>query len=238
MPIIESRTLSQANLAANSYLVQEGDSLWHIAEDHRIGLGELIAANPSIKNANLIYPGQKLILPNHGPKILKKPVAKGTSLIKPALKAPSHTNKHLPLWMQIAEAELALWKSGQGNARYRKYVQDVGAPSGSWCSIFANWVVQKCTYCGTRNWLASSWMHWGIPLSHPRVGAIVVVQDNHPTNPYPHVAFVRSYRGMNQIELLGGNQGGGAGAVTASMRYLGEQSDYGPIRFNYRWPPR
>jgi uncharacterized YkwD family protein/spore coat assembly protein SafA len=46
------------------YTVVPGDSLWKIAVKHQIGLSEIISANPQIKNPSLIYPGQKITVPN------------------------------------------------------------------------------------------------------------------------------------------------------------------------------
>lgn len=51
----------------SSYTVQPGDSLWKIAVRYEIGISELIAANPQIKNAALIYVGQKITIPNATP---------------------------------------------------------------------------------------------------------------------------------------------------------------------------
>ncbi len=46
------------------YTVQQGDSLWKIAVKYEIGLSELKSKNPSIANPDLIYPGQKITVPN------------------------------------------------------------------------------------------------------------------------------------------------------------------------------
>jgi len=53
--------------AATVYTVQSGDSLWKIAVRYEIGISELIAANPQIKNPALIYVGQKVNIPNASP---------------------------------------------------------------------------------------------------------------------------------------------------------------------------
>lgn len=45
------------------YVVQRGETLWGIAARHGIALTALIAANPQIKNPNLIYPGDRVNLP-------------------------------------------------------------------------------------------------------------------------------------------------------------------------------
>ena len=54
---------SVSALAAETYTVVAGDSLWKIAVKYEVGLSELKAANPQIANPNLIYPGQKLTVP-------------------------------------------------------------------------------------------------------------------------------------------------------------------------------
>lgn len=58
--------LSTNVLAANLdvYTVQYGDSLWRIAVKYKIGISEIIEANPQIKNLDLIYPNQKVNIPN------------------------------------------------------------------------------------------------------------------------------------------------------------------------------
>ncbi len=45
------------------YTVRSGDTMWKIAVRNQVGLSEIIAANPSIKNPALIYPGQVLNIP-------------------------------------------------------------------------------------------------------------------------------------------------------------------------------
>lgn len=49
---------------SGTYTVKPGDSMWKIAVRYQIGLSELAAANPQIKNLALIYPGQKINIPN------------------------------------------------------------------------------------------------------------------------------------------------------------------------------
>ncbi|KNY30033.1 Sporulation uncharacterized protein YkwD [Pseudobacteroides cellulosolvens ATCC 35603 = DSM 2933] len=47
-----------------TYTVQPGDTIWKIAVKHQAGINEILTQNPQVKNANLIYPGQKLIIPS------------------------------------------------------------------------------------------------------------------------------------------------------------------------------
>lgn len=48
----------------DTYIVKPGDSLWRIATKYQIGVTEIIEANPQIANVNLIYPNQKINIPN------------------------------------------------------------------------------------------------------------------------------------------------------------------------------
>ena len=67
-----SGTLPQEDTAVDSdaakreqtvYLVRKGDTLWGIAKKYGVELTALIAANPRIKNPNLIYPGDRVNIP-------------------------------------------------------------------------------------------------------------------------------------------------------------------------------
>lgn len=55
--------------AAGRYLVREGDSLWQIAQDHRVSLKTLVAAN-DLEDPEFIRPGQVVIIPVGGFKHL------------------------------------------------------------------------------------------------------------------------------------------------------------------------
>ena len=50
------------------YTVKSGDSLWKIAQAHGVAPGELLKANPQFsqggRNPNLIYPGEKVTIPD------------------------------------------------------------------------------------------------------------------------------------------------------------------------------
>ncbi|WP_066052565.1 SafA/ExsA family spore coat assembly protein [Robertmurraya korlensis] len=52
------------SFAQQVYTVQPGDSLWKIAVRYQVGLSEIIQMNPQFKNPALIYPGQKVNIPN------------------------------------------------------------------------------------------------------------------------------------------------------------------------------
>lgn len=56
--------IPSVSFAQQIYTVQSGDSLWKIAVRYQVGLSEIISANPQFKNPTLIYPGQKVTIPN------------------------------------------------------------------------------------------------------------------------------------------------------------------------------
>ena len=58
--------IPSVSFAQQIYTVQPGDSLWKIAVRYQVGLSELISANPQFKNPSLIYPGQKVNIPDLG----------------------------------------------------------------------------------------------------------------------------------------------------------------------------
>lgn len=50
--------------AQQIYTVQPGDTLWKIAVRYQVGISEIISANPQFKNPNMIYPGEKVNIPD------------------------------------------------------------------------------------------------------------------------------------------------------------------------------
>lgn len=65
-----------ASLAASTYSVVWGDTLWKIAVKTTTGIDELIGANPQIPNINLIYPGQKINIPSKDGYAMEQEVLK------------------------------------------------------------------------------------------------------------------------------------------------------------------
>ena len=61
MLLLPSFSLAQGT---ETYTVQTGDSLWKIAVKYQIGIDEIIAANKQIPDINMIYPMQKINIPN------------------------------------------------------------------------------------------------------------------------------------------------------------------------------
>lgn len=68
VPVDNSGQTGSGSSAASAgetayYTVKKGDTLWGIAKQYGVALTALIAANPQIKNPNLIYPGNEVRIP-------------------------------------------------------------------------------------------------------------------------------------------------------------------------------
>ncbi len=55
--------VSSAIAGTDTYIVKKGDTLWRIASTYKVGVSEIIDANPQIKNPDLIYPYDKVTIP-------------------------------------------------------------------------------------------------------------------------------------------------------------------------------
>jgi len=66
-----------------SYVIRSGDTLSKIAAKNNTTVNALMAANPTIKNPNLIYAGNKLVIPG-----AQAPVAPATPTVPPAPPTP------------------------------------------------------------------------------------------------------------------------------------------------------
>ena len=52
-----------AAAASLSHKVVSGDTMWKLAVQYQVGTSEIIQANPQVSDPDLIYPGQKLVIP-------------------------------------------------------------------------------------------------------------------------------------------------------------------------------
>ncbi len=57
-------TVPTISHAQRIHTVSPGDSMWKISVWYQVGLSEIISANPQIKNPALIYPGEKITVPD------------------------------------------------------------------------------------------------------------------------------------------------------------------------------
>ena len=63
LSIVASLLCINASAASLQHTVVKGDTMWRIAVKYQVGLSEIKAANPHIKNPALIYPGDVLNIP-------------------------------------------------------------------------------------------------------------------------------------------------------------------------------
>lgn len=61
--------LISTSVFASTYTVLKGDSMWKIAVKFQTGLSEIISANPQIKNPALIYPNEKITIPEKNTQV-------------------------------------------------------------------------------------------------------------------------------------------------------------------------
>lgn len=76
-----------------------------------------------------------------------------------------------------------------------------------WCSAFVNWCMKQADIEGTNLANARSWLDWGVRLTSPKKGCVVVLKRGAP--PSGHVSFFDSFASSDKTKLLclGGNQG-------------------------------
>ena len=120
--------------AAGSYTVRSGDTLSGIAARHGVSLSALTAANPQIRNPNLIHPGQKINIPGGG-----KPTAPvqgpGPSTPTPAGNATGARTA------QIAESFLG--RNASELKRSGDLPMNPNVPNNVCCANFVSAVLQK-----------------------------------------------------------------------------------------------
>lgn len=54
-----------SNAFAAEYTVQKGDSLWSISKKYNVSFAEILRLNKHIKNPDMIYPNDKIVLPDN-----------------------------------------------------------------------------------------------------------------------------------------------------------------------------
>lgn len=119
-----------------------------------------------------------------------------------------------PVWLTIARGEFGTAEvAGDGdNPRVLEYLATTRLPEAKvhdvtpWCSAFVNWCFAKAKMDCTHSASARSWLRWGVPLEHPRVGCVAVLSRAAAGPGSGHVGF---YVGCtaDEVLLLGGNQG-------------------------------
>jgi uncharacterized protein (TIGR02594 family) len=214
-----SATAPQLAAALNSkhYIVKPHDTIFSIAAQFHIEPASLLQANPKIdRHTRALFIGQALVIPS--PSV--HPVQKHKPICSPE-------GGEKPKWLQVALREAN--GGGRGGSYYRSAA---GMWGDNWCSIFMNWVMRQSGFHGTGNAMARSWLTWGVELSKPAPGAVVVLSDGNTTvkgyegNPWFHVAmYVQG--SAKSFQAVGGNQ------PNVSLMHFGPPRI---VQAKFRWP--
>lgn len=94
-----------------------------------------------------------------------------------------------------------------------------------WCAAFVGGVLEECGIKSTRSASARSYGAWGVRLTKPTPGAIVVLtRESDPR--FGHVGFVVGKDRNNNLLLLGGNQGNAVSIKPFALERV----------LSYHWP--
>lgn len=96
----------------------------------------------------------------------------------------------------------------------------------SWCAGFTGGVLEEVGIKSSRSAAARSYLKWGVKLSAPAVGAVVVFWRGSVNGWSGHVGFVVGKDQAGNLMVLGGNQGD-----MVSIKPFGRDRILG-----YRWP--
>jgi len=112
---------------------------------------------------------------------------------------------------ELGEKEIAGSVHNQTIVEYAKesgfdWVNDDETP---WCSIFVNWVAQKCDLKSTKKANARSWLLVGQKVDDaPEPGDVVIFWRDSPQSWKGHVGFFFGFsKDGSRVYCLGGNQG-------------------------------
>lgn len=135
-----------------------------------------------------------------------------------------------PFWLTRARAYIGQREQAgaANNPRIVRWWTLIGAPfrddETPWCSAAVCGILEECGIRSARTPAARGNLPWGIKLSAPALGCIVVFERG-PKN--GHVAFVAGRDQRGNLMCLGGNQGNMVKISPFPVsRVLG-----------YRWPP-
>lgn len=84
----------KANASENEYTVQPGDTLSHIAESQGFDLNTLLQSNQHFQNINLIFPGDKVIIPNG--EVVQQEITQPFAMERQEPTVPNYVAESLP----------------------------------------------------------------------------------------------------------------------------------------------
>lgn len=133
-----------------------------------------------------------------------------------------------PKWLALARAELGTKEIAgpEHSPAVLGYFRDAGFPEinddeTAWCAGFANAMLERAGYAGSKSLAARSFLTWGKPVDKPYPGCVAIFSRGDPRSWTGHVGFYVGESGGN-IQVLGGNQSNQVSiAPQAKSRLLG-----------------
>ena len=194
---------------AGTHAVKRGDTLWAIARANGVSLKDLIAANPQIKNPDLIYPGDKVKIPGGG-RTGGTPGSAPVDGTAPTTTSGAHTpagNASSARTAQIAESFLN--RNASELKRSGDLPMNPNVPNNVCCANFVSAVLQKNGLLGKGEHTDSvaqlnttlrrkGWTP--VSLANARPGDVVIMQRNGTS----HTEIVAKNEN-GKITLIGSN---------------------------------
>jgi uncharacterized protein (TIGR02594 family) len=113
--------------------------------------------------------------------------------------------------LRIAESEIGVFETPgpESTKRILEYHDctslDASDDETPWCSSFVNWVIRRAGGKGTNSAMARSFLKWGVPITDPFPGCIVVLKRGKA--PSGHVGIFKYRRSPGGwVHVVGGNQ--------------------------------
>lgn len=131
-------------------------------------------------------------------------------------------------WMDLAKHELGISET-KDPERVRTYLratrlpQEYIQPSTPWCGGFMSYILEQAGYKSMRTASALDYLNYGIPISEPKYGCIIIYQRAGGG----HVHF---YEASNSLTYLG--IGGNQNNSVCELNYLKARA------LGFRWPLR
>jgi uncharacterized protein (TIGR02594 family) len=135
-------------------------------------------------------------------------------------------------WLSVAKKYIGV-KEIPGNANNPLILQwwlaiktSFNQDSVPWCAAFVGGVLEESGIRSSRSAMARSYAKWGVPLSTPTEGCVVVLWRGNPASASGHVGFVVGRDQRGNLMVLGGNQ-----ADAVNIKPFPESRVV-----SYRWP--
>lgn len=131
----------------------------------------------------------------------------------PAVSEEAETPDSIPEWYKLAEKEIGQKeiKGPKHNQRIVDYWRDAELSFNDdevpWCAGFVGAMLEREGIDGTASGMARSYeRNWGVKISKPTVGCVVVFYRGKRSDGFGHVGFYAGHDDNNNVMVLGGNQ--------------------------------